>query len=131
MKEDKVVVIKKLIELLDDLRTHREQRMKSLFQIEDTDMPVYSQFIEGLEKIVKTRESLGSNDHDDHKLEDAILQVEQKSDEVISNYLKKQGEANEILDELSRFFANKLRTVSLEKALIGEIIPESASKNLG
>lgn len=43
------------------MRSHREARMKSLFQIDDIDMPVYTQFVEGLEKIMKTRETLNSH----------------------------------------------------------------------
>lgn len=49
--------------------------MKSLFQIEDADMPVYNQFVDGLEKIAKTRESLGSSDNDDNRLDTAILVI--------------------------------------------------------
>ena len=50
---------------------------------------------------------------------------------MFNNYLKKQTEENAVLEELTKCFANKLRMISLEKALIGDIIPESASRNLG
>ena len=130
IKEEKMDVVRKILTLLESLRHHRETRMKNLFQVEDADMPIYQQFIEGLEKIMKTRENLSHTEADDTKLTQALAEMHQVSEDLAEQFVKAQIDESGLFDDLSKSYGNKLRLVSLEKALIGDVIPDSAARNL-
>lgn len=116
VKDDKREIIRNIMSLLEQLKTHREERayaLVGLFQGSDITIQSYQEFVDSLETFARSREGLVALEQEQAKVEDELNLALKRSIDAAQHFTERQSDEARLFTELNSFYRQKIKLIAM------------------